>query len=234
MRHELPRSEGRGGTLCLWFDLNLTPLSPIYPIRVSVNLFHLLFQRLDLLIPLICHRPNCGNTRPPRGHYCSGKCKRADRKRVRKPERPYRHCIYAQRARTLRKYGCNKTWDELFAAQDGACACCGKETLALEIDHCHVLGMFRGLLCRPCNAGLGMFKDSTILLLRAIAYLRHTNTDKIRGTLTPVSSTSIRERRWRTKSGAEKSAWVVDFKRPKRRIATFRTKAEAETAICKI
>jgi hypothetical protein len=41
----------------------------------------------------------------------------------------------------------------------------------LCLDHCHTSLGVRGLLCRHCNSGLGMFRDRPDLMLRAIAYL---------------------------------------------------------------
>lgn len=55
-------------------------------------------------------------------------------------------------------------------AQNFCCAICG-ECVELEIDHCHVSGDVRGLLCSNCNDGLGKFKDSPARLHAAIAYL---------------------------------------------------------------
>lgn len=40
-----------------------------------------------------------------------------------------------------------------------------------HIDHDHVTGNIRGVLCCNCNRGLGMFKDNTDLILKAINYL---------------------------------------------------------------
>ena len=40
-----------------------------------------------------------------------------------------------------------------------------------QLDHCHDTGEWRGVLCRDCNIGLGMFKDHTPRLINAILYL---------------------------------------------------------------
>ena len=39
------------------------------------------------------------------------------------------------------------------------------------IDHCHVNGNIRGILCGSCNTGLGLFYDSVENLQSAIWYL---------------------------------------------------------------
>lgn len=54
---------------------------------------------------------------------------------------------------------------------DKACAICGGDK-RLSIDHDHSSGRVRGLLCSPCNAGLGMFKDDPERLAKAIGYLK--------------------------------------------------------------
>lgn len=41
----------------------------------------------------------------------------------------------------------------------------------LSVDHCHVSGKVRGLLCHLCNTALGSFKDSIENLEQAIKYL---------------------------------------------------------------
>lgn len=52
--------------------------------------------------------------------------------------------------------------------------CCGPPVgkKRLSVDHCHVTGKVRGLLCNSCNVGLGYFMDSIVKLDKAIVYLR--------------------------------------------------------------
>jgi len=74
-------------------------------------------------------------------------------------------------------------YDSLLVAQNYACRICGKigadrgwltkrQRINLFVDHCHITGKIRGLLCHNCNAGLGMFTDSIDTLSNAIAYLK--------------------------------------------------------------
>lgn len=73
------------------------------------------------------------------------------------------------------RYGITpETFNEMFLQQDGKCAICGVEYHAtLHIDHCHTTGKVRGLLCNNCNRGLGHFKDSKEILMKAKEYLDH-------------------------------------------------------------
>lgn len=55
--------------------------------------------------------------------------------------------------------------------QNGLCAICGRVPVKFHVDHDHVTGRVRGLLCNHCNWGLGHFFDNCTLLQKAIVYL---------------------------------------------------------------
>lgn len=83
------------------------------------------------------------------------------------------------RASTFRKHGIEKSDFLKMANEQGfKCSICGsissgnKRTEHLCIDHDHETGTIRGLLCMQCNTGLGNFKDSPELLLKAVEYLK--------------------------------------------------------------
>ena len=74
----------------------------------------------------------------------------------------------------LGRYGITKEQHEqLLISQAYKCAICPKEiTLSDHIDHCHLTSVVRGILCRNCNLGLGLFMDDISILESAIKYLK--------------------------------------------------------------
>ena len=72
------------------------------------------------------------------------------------------------------KYGITlEEYDAMLSSQKNICLICGTYISGrnAHLDHCHKTHKLRGFLCNNCNAGLGMFKDSKLLLTSAIAYL---------------------------------------------------------------
>ena len=59
----------------------------------------------------------------------------------------------------------------LAARQNFQCAIC-LEVKPLCVDHDHLTGVIRGLLCSVCNLSLGGFQDNPVYLTRAISYLK--------------------------------------------------------------
>lgn len=105
-----------------------------------------------------------------RGRYLRGDCKVCYTAYVRefRKENPRRCKDWDYRA----AYDLSLSEVEALAAsQDFKCLICG-EVKKLVVDHCHVSGEIRGLLCNECNMGLGRFDDSVERLQAAVKYLR--------------------------------------------------------------
>jgi len=72
-------------------------------------------------------------------------------------------------------------YQRLLSLQNGVCAICGAPPSGrfkyLAVDHNHLTGEVRGLLCNSCNRALGLLKDDFSLLQAAVAYMKQTPTN---------------------------------------------------------
>jgi hypothetical protein len=74
-------------------------------------------------------------------------------------------------ARLRRTYGISlDEYKAMFKRQRGRCRICGAKKRKLYIDHKKKI--VRGLLCHPCNVGLGFFRDDPKRMRGAIIYLK--------------------------------------------------------------
>ena len=66
-------------------------------------------------------------------------------------------------------------YNKLLIAQDGKCAICGKSQIEFDVsfcvDHDHITGEIRGLLCGNCNKALGCFGDDLNTIKAACNYI---------------------------------------------------------------
>ena len=74
------------------------------------------------------------------------------------------------------RYGLTlEDFNRLLQEQGDSCAVCGGPPFGcgwtFHIDHDHVTGKVRGLLCQNCNVALGAVKDNPEHLQKLIAYL---------------------------------------------------------------
>ncbi len=84
-----------------------------------------------------------------------------------------KHYLKIGRNNHLKKmYGIDqKDYDEILEKQNGVCAVCGKKDAPLCVDHNHISGKVRGILCRKCNSAIGLLQDDKEIVKRAFEYL---------------------------------------------------------------
>ena len=92
---------------------------------------------------------------------------------------------YKKNKERVRDYGLKRDfnltpeqYDELYIAQQGCCAICGRHQsefkIGLSVDHNHNSKQIRGLLCQQCNTALGSFRVDDVgidFLICAIKYM---------------------------------------------------------------
>jgi hypothetical protein len=83
----------------------------------------------------------------------------------------YKH--YDQTVKLYKKFSITpEEWDKLYSEQNGRCKICGKHQIEegkrLAVDHNHLTGRIRGLLCTSCNTKLGWLENN---LSQVTAYL---------------------------------------------------------------
>lgn len=87
-----------------------------------------------------------------------------------------RQCVTASaQKQRFARYGITvEDYERLWEIQNGACPICDGSLLGernAHIDHDHITGQVRGLLCSQCNTAIGKFKDSPEIILRAAEYI---------------------------------------------------------------
>jgi hypothetical protein len=101
--------------------------------------------------------------------------RRLDHLRKYQRENASRVARASRQSHLLRKYGLSVCdYEAACERASHACEICGETCptgTRLSVDHDHMTGSLRGLLCRWCNAGLGHFRDDPTRLAAAVAYL---------------------------------------------------------------
>lgn len=102
---------------------------------------------------------------------------RAARIADRKAGAPLKRHVVVRKSHLKINFGLTpEDYDVMLASQKGVCAICSADTPSAHrkyfyVDHCHITGKVRALLCGSCNTGLGHFKDDVSRLRAAADYL---------------------------------------------------------------
>ena len=103
------------------------------------------------------------------------KCKECDKKRVAENYDPIKY----QEQHLKRSYGITlNEYNQMLADQNHKCITCGTTEPGgkhgkFMVDHSHITGKVRGLLCKSCNIALGEVKDNRQTLQKMIEYLNN-------------------------------------------------------------
>jgi hypothetical protein len=90
-------------------------------------------------------------------------CKQCMKERKRVPEQQRTHILKHRYGLTVEQ------WDQMLIEQSGLCALCDEQMQNPHIDHSHISGKVRGLLCLRCNTMLGHVER--VSMIRIEAYL---------------------------------------------------------------
>ncbi len=102
-----------------------------------------------------------------------------NKKKIALAKKDYRTANKSQIAMQLRKwhlgqkYGISEVeYNNLLLNQGGVCKICGNPPKAkkLAVDHSHLTGKIRGLLCRHCNMLLGQIEKNITLINKIFRY----------------------------------------------------------------
>jgi hypothetical protein len=90
----------------------------------------------------------------------------------RETKREQRHEYWRRRNYGLTPEQQKQLWEQA----NGRCQICGADPTERDpklcVDHDHVTGRVRGLLCRNCNTAVGLLNDEPSLVERALHYLQ--------------------------------------------------------------
>lgn len=80
----------------------------------------------------------------------------------------------SRKSRLKLEYGITpEQYQQMLSAQDGKCGICSNKPIeTLSVDHDHVTGQIRGLLCGKCNKALGLLNDNEQGVQNALNYLK--------------------------------------------------------------
>ena len=106
-------------------------------------------------------------------------CQHDYQRATRKPRNP----IEQKRAHLKRTFNLTRDeYDAMRQAQNGVCASCDRpetrtdlrngDALDLAVDHDHVTGQVRALLCNSCNIALGLLQDDPERIEQLLRYIQ--------------------------------------------------------------
>lgn len=167
------------------YEIHRRSMRPLVDYRLSSGGVQLV--AIHAIFPMEAQCQRCGALivahRASR-RFCES-CQIDHRKPTRERTRPDRSYKVRKVGLTLAEY------DAMVLARGGLCDICGKKPVeqrgSLCVDHDHETNTIRGLLCSPCNRGLGLLGDTAESVGRAARYLAEHEAAHVQGRLALVS-----------------------------------------------
>lgn len=105
-----------------------------------------------------------------RAYYLANRAKIIAQTKINRDNKPEKYKPYQKWYHIFKKYGLTQSqYTKMLTEQNGLCKVC-TDNQAVVVDHCHLTGKVRGLLCHRCNHGLHIL-DVPGLLELAQRYL---------------------------------------------------------------
>lgn len=92
-------------------------------------------------------------------------------------EYPVNSKEYIKNLTLKKKYNITlKMYNQMLIDQNNKCKICNRHAndlpKNLDVDHDHITGKVRGLLCGKCNMGIGYFQDNIEIINNALLYIK--------------------------------------------------------------
>ena len=105
--------------------------------------------------------------------------KKQRERRKANPEKAKESSRKSEQSRRLKTYGLTiEDYNSILTKQNYLCGICNtklENNRLTHVDHNHITGKVRGILCHHCNILLGNARDDTNILRSAILYLKENN-----------------------------------------------------------
>lgn len=115
----------------------------------------------------------------------TGRCVLCSKTRAQRYRQSSKGRLTELKAHRRRRYGLtNVQYENFLSQQQNQCSICSillnnsTKLTTPHVDHDHKTGIVRGILCDSCNRMLGCARDNSNILLKAVSYLKNSQSNQ--------------------------------------------------------